>query len=103
MCSLQSARSSARFHGEREGQAAAALPPWTGSLCERPESPQCWRIKPKKEKRQRDCHKLSIYGGFFCTLFSSSRAPKIARINSLAYTTLLWSVALDVGISEDTE
>lgn len=38
---VQSARSSDRFHGEREGRAAGGPPPWTGSLCEQPESPQC--------------------------------------------------------------
>lgn len=47
-CSLQSARSSARFRGEGEGQAAAAPPPWTGSLCEEQESPRCWKIKPRR-------------------------------------------------------
>lgn len=48
---LQSAGSSGRFHDEHEAQAGAALPPWTGSLCERPESPQCWRTKPERENR----------------------------------------------------
>lgn len=47
---VQSARSSDRFHGEREAQAAAAPPPWTGSLCERPGSPRCWRIRPEEER-----------------------------------------------------
>lgn len=50
---LQNVRSSGRFHGEREARAGAALPPWTGSLCERPESPRCWRTKPEREKRHR--------------------------------------------------
>lgn len=47
---LRSVRSSGRFHGERVARAGAAPPPWTGSLCERPESPRCWRIKPEREK-----------------------------------------------------
>lgn len=50
---LRSVRSSGRFHGAREARAGAALPPWTGSLCERPESPRCWRTKPEREKRHR--------------------------------------------------
>ena len=54
MLHLQSARSSDRFHGEHGGQAGVAPPPSTGSLCERPASPQCWRIKPEREKGHED-------------------------------------------------
>lgn len=46
----QSAGSSAPFHDGHEAQAGAALPPWTGSPCEQPESPRCWRIKPETEQ-----------------------------------------------------
>lgn len=47
---LQSAGSNGRFHGERGGRAGADCPPWTGSLCEPPGSPQCWRTKPEREQ-----------------------------------------------------
>lgn len=49
---LQSAGSSARFHGERGARAGAGRPPWTGSLCERPGSLQCWRTKPEPQRTQ---------------------------------------------------
>lgn len=55
MCYLQSARSSAQFHGEHEVLAGAALPPWTGSLCEQQGSPRCWRIKPTRCKKYIKC------------------------------------------------
>lgn len=44
---LQSTGSSVRFHGERGARAGAGRPPWTGRLCERPGSLQCWRTKPE--------------------------------------------------------
>lgn len=53
MRNLQSAGSSAQFRDERGARAGAALPPWTGSLCERPESPRCWRTKPERTRTQR--------------------------------------------------
>lgn len=77
---LQSARSSARFHGEHEGPAEAAPPPWTGSLCERLGSPRCWRIEPEKEKGQI----------VWICFFPQVGVPKISRINTLAYGAFLW-------------
>lgn len=59
MCYLQSARSSARFHGVHEDQAGAAPPPWTESLCGQPGSPQGWRIKPTKD--QKNTKNLDFY------------------------------------------
>jgi len=63
MCYLQSARSSARFHGEHEGQAGAAPPPWRESPCERPGSPRCWKIKPERETGPRESG-FSIFANY---------------------------------------
>lgn len=91
MCYLQSARSSARFHGEHGGQAGAALQPWTESLCERPESPRCWRIKTEREKTLDRHIKISVYVSFFVyfpAVLPYSGVPKIVRIKTLAYAAL---------------
>lgn len=49
MHNLRSAENSAQFHAEHEARVGADPLPWTGSLCEQPESPRCWKTKPETE------------------------------------------------------
>lgn len=57
---LQSEGSSVRLRDEGGGPAAAAPPPWPGSLCAHSGSPPGWRITPSGSTRGRA--ELQSYG-----------------------------------------
>lgn len=79
---LQSAGSSARFHGERGARAGAGRRPWTGSLCEQPGPPQCWRTRPepKRDTNVRVGDRL-VCDAFFSHLIEASICTQSSQIN----------------------